>query len=198
MSGTHLIASNELVLLMGPPGAGKDTHAATLADEAGAVFTSTGQLMREANDPKLNAIMATGGLVPEEDLQRVLTDAIKSLEGHPLILAGATKKPKEAAWLLQMLPEIDRRILVVVYLRLDAETGRQRIAQGGRGRADDDPAVQERRRVEFETETMQSLEIYWQAGLLKTVDATASPERVYERVSDTIRWQRRAADTRPS
>ena len=202
MSGTHhatalagLLVRDELVLLMGPPGAGKDTHAERLAQDTHAVCRSTGQLLREANDPVLNDIMASGGLVPEADLQRVLASAIEALSGKPIILSGATKKPKEAAWLLETLSQIDRRLLVVIQLEVDEATALQRITQANRGRADDNPAVQYQRRLEFDTETRQSLKVYHQVGLLQTVDASADSDRVYEQVLDVVRSRRDLVDS---
>lgn len=70
------------IILLGPPGAGKGTQAKQLAETAGYVHLSTGDLFREAiakNTPlgrQVQPILAAGQLVPDEVTIRVLEEAI--------------------------------------------------------------------------------------------------------------------------
>lgn len=176
------LAPDELVLIMGGPGSGKGTTGAILARELGAELRSTGHLIRDENDPSLMAVMAKGDLVPEAELERVLTLAIHRLKGKPLILDGTTKKPREAKWLLEHLHEFGRRLTVVIYLEVDEDLARRRILSADRGRHDDAPEYQEHRWNEFRTHTLGSIEVYRQAGLLETINGDAPPDELLGRM----------------
>lgn len=179
------LAPDELILLMGGPGSGKGTTGAILARELGADLRSTGHLIRDGNDPVLMAIMAKGNLVPEAELERVLTLAIHRLNGKPLIL-DTTKKPREAKWLLENLAEFGRRLTVVIYLEVDEDLAGRRILSANRGRDDDAPEFQEHRWREFRTHTLESIEIYRQAGLLETINGDAPVDELVSRMLDIV------------
>ena len=177
-----ILAADELVLIMGGPGSGKGTTGAILARELGAELRSTGNLIRDENDPVLMAIMAIGDLVPEAELERVLTLAIHRLKGKPLILDGTTKKPREAQWLLSKLAEFGRRLTVVIYLEVEEDLARRRILSADRGRHDDAPEYQEHRWHEFRTHTLGSIEVYRKAGLLETINGDSPLDDLVSRM----------------
>ncbi len=174
------MAPDELILLMGGPGSGKGTTGHVLASRLGAELRSTGQLLREQHDPRISYFLDRGDLVPEADLERTLTAAVHSLKGKPLILDGATKKPREAQWLLGTLEEFERRLPVVIYLEVDEALARERILAGDRGRHDDAPEYQEHRWHEFRVETLKSVEVYRQAGLLETLSSDRPVDELVE------------------
>jgi adenylate kinase family enzyme/8-oxo-dGTP pyrophosphatase MutT (NUDIX family) len=190
------MAPDELILLMGGPGSGKGTTGKILARQYGAELRSTGQLIREENDPDLMAFLDRGDLAPEKEIERVLTSAILNLKGKPLILDGATKMPNEAKWLLDNLAEFGRRLTVVIFLDVGEELARQRILSVHRGRDDDAPEFQEHRWNEFRTHTLESIDVYRQAGLLETVKVDATPEEIVLRMLAIVdRRQQASAGT---
>ncbi len=172
----------DIVLILGPPGSGKGTQSKRLALDLGTEVRSTGDLLRQEADPRLMEIMASGALVPEEEIQRILAEALKHLEGRPLILDGATRKPQEAEWLLGLLPTIGRRLLAVIVLKLEEEAGRDRIARGNRDRQDDHPECQDERWREFRDHTLQSIAIYDRVGLLEEINGNQDTDKVYRDV----------------
>lgn len=182
----QILAADELVLIMGGPGSGKGTTGAILARELGAELRSTGHLIRDEKDLVLMAIMAKGDLVPEAELERVLTMAIHRLNGKPLILDGTTKKPREAQWLLSKLAEFGRRLTVVIYLEVEEDLARRRILSADRGRHDDAPEFQEHRWHEFRTHTLASIEVYRQAGLLETINGDAPVDDLVNQMLDIV------------
>lgn len=188
------LAQDEMILIMGGPGSGKGTTGRELARILDAEVRSTGQLMRQNHDPELTSVMDRGDLVPEEDLERILGAAIPALKGRPLILDGATKKPREAEWLLVRLKHFGRRLPVVLYLEVDEALARERILSGDRGRGDDVPEYQEHRWHEFRTSTTRSLEVYRQAGLLETIQGDAPLERIVEEMLGALARRQAARD----
>ena len=174
-----------VIVIMGAPNAGKDVQAARLATRLGAVHLSSGDLLRRENDPRLIGIMAKGGLVPSEDFERIVSQAIGAVPlEQPIVLAGIAKKPGEAEWVLAELPRLGRRLDRVVMLTIDREVSRQRSLQ--RGRHDDGPEVQDERWARFFEETMRSIEIFRQAGLVVEVDGGGAPDDVTELVEQAL------------
>lgn len=191
--GPHL-APDEMILIMGGPGSGKGTTGRELARILDAEVRSTGQLMRQSHDPDLLSVMDRGDLVPEADLERLLDTAIPALAGRPLILDGATKKPREAEWLLARLERFGRRLPVVCYLEVDEALARERILTADRGREDDAPEYQEHRWHEFRTSTMMSLEVYRQAGLLETIQGDAPIDGIVREMLGALARRQAARD----
>lgn len=190
------MAPDELILLMGGPGSGKGTTGHVLAHRLGAELRSTGQLLREQHDPRISYFLDRGDLVPEADLERTLTSAVHSLKGKPLILDGATKKPREAQWLLGKLNEFERRLPVVIFLEVDEALARRRIQDGDRGRPEDAPEYQEHRWREFRAETLQSIEVYRQAGLLEILSSDRPVDELVEHMLNVISRRQAASAVR--
>ena len=189
---SDMLASDELILLMGGPGSGKGTLGRELAVRLGAEVRSTGQLLRDENDPDIAAYLDRGDLVPEAELERVLTSAVHALAGKPLILDGATKKPHEAQWLLGKLLAFERRLVGVLYLEIDEAVAMRRILDHDRGRHDDAPEYQDHRWHEFHMQTLKSIEVYREAGLLEAIDGSQPAGALVEQALGLIRDMRTA------
>jgi adenylate kinase len=159
-----LIEPGDVIVIMGLAGAGKGEQSARMAERYSAEHISTGALMREQEDPEMVKIMNSGGLVPEWYFKKILKTAIlKTPVNRTIILEGVTKKPDEVPWLLDLVESQGRRVNAVIVLEIDATTQKERTS--GRGRADDDPAIQEERWRCWHEETSISIERYRQAGI---------------------------------
>jgi adenylate kinase len=179
--------SGRVVLIMGPPNAGKDTQADLLARKLGGEHIGSGDLIRREADPRLMAIMARGDLVPPEDLRRLLSRAIEGVHiDLPIILAGTAKKPAEARWLFDYLPSIDRWLdkVIVITLTREQSIERSRVRSGARD--DDHPAVQAERWDRYGQETMESLAYFRNCGILCEIDGTGTREQVAARIDSAL------------
>ncbi len=95
-----------IIVILGPPGAGKGTQAARLAEATGFPHVSTGDLLREAvrrRTPlglKSKAIMKTGQLVPDELVsQLVATRFEEGTAESGIILDGYPRTTTQAEYL---------------------------------------------------------------------------------------------------
>ena len=117
------------LILFGPPGAGKGTQAAILADAAGLRKLSTGDLLREAvreGTPlgqQARRYMDAGELVPDEVILGLVREVMAGDHtARGFILDGFPRTIPQAEALDRMLDEIGRPLTAVVVLDVDDET----------------------------------------------------------------------------
>ncbi|TRW15301.1 adenylate kinase [Glacieibacterium frigidum] len=99
-----------ILVLLGPPGAGKGTQAARLTAERGLVQLSTGDMLRAAiaNGSELGqrakAVMAAGELVSDEIVNGLIAERLDVPQSHPgFILDGYPRTQAQAEALDAML-----------------------------------------------------------------------------------------------
>jgi adenylate kinase len=155
------------VILTGPPGSGKGTQGALLAQKLGVPKVSTGDMLREAVisgselGQRVKGIMERGELVPDS----VVIELVKQRLGQGdartgFILDGFPRTRDQARALDALLASLRREAPVVVALEApDAELV-QRILGRGEGRSDDTREVVERRLEVYRNETASVLDHY--------------------------------------
>ncbi len=126
------MAQRDLILL-GPPGAGKGTHAEYLKEHMSYIHLSTGDLLREAVaigsnlGKQARGYMDAGELVPDELVIELVGERMEQLgcEEH-FLLDGFPRTTVQAAALSQMLEKIGREQPLVINLAVsDAEVVRR-------------------------------------------------------------------------
>lgn len=139
-----------VLILLGPPGAGKGTQARMLEEEFGLVQLSTGDLLRAAvamGTPAglaAKAVMEAGGLVSDEIVLAILKERMAEPDvAKGVILDGFPRTAGQAAALDGLLAANDRRVDAAVSLEVDDDAmiarvaGRYTCADCGEGYHDD-------------------------------------------------------------
>lgn len=118
-----------LLILLGPPGAGKGTQGSLLAEALGVPKIATGDILREAlrngTDLGLKArsYMDAGELVPDEVILGLVRDALRSeAASRGAIFDGFPRNVSQAESLEGLLREVDRKLDAVVALEVDNDT----------------------------------------------------------------------------
>ncbi len=179
------------IILIGPPGAGKGTQAAQLAERVQACHLSTGEMLREAvqkhtpEGERAIEFMDSGRLVPDEIILAMIARRL----GQPDcvgggLLDGFPRTVSQARAFDALLAEGGLSLDGVIALAADDETLVHRLA--GRGRADDKPEVVRQRLAVYHTQTAPLLDYYRDQGLLQTVDGIGTPQEVSQRVQVAI------------
>jgi adenylate kinase len=122
------------IILLGPPGAGKGTQAASLVAEHGMVQLSTGDILRAAVKAGTDVgkmaddIMKSGKFFPDELMAEILgehMDAIPADKG--LIFDGYPRTEKQAELLDTLLSSRNRTLHHVIELAVDEDALVERI-----------------------------------------------------------------------
>ncbi|HEX2839690.1 adenylate kinase [Hyphomicrobium sp.] len=188
------------LILLGPPGAGKGTQAESLAKRKGLIQLSTGDMLRAAVKAgteigrKAEAIMKSGGLVPDEVVIGIIADRIAEPDcANGFILDGFPRTLKQAAALDELLDSKGTILDAVIELKVDdnallariEKRANDTVAAGGAARADDNAEALKTRLMAYYRETAPLIGYYFAQGKLKSIDGMAPIEEVGRQI-DTI------------
>jgi adenylate kinase len=179
-----------VIILLGPPGAGKSTQATKITGEFGPPAVSTGDLLRaevKAETPLGKSIAATikaGDLVSNDIVNQLVTARFEQPDAAKgLILDGYPRNTAQAEFLDKMLAEKHLGKPLVLNFVLPKEEIVKRLS--GRGRADDKPEVILERLSVYDHETKPLLD-YYASGNLETITEHGAPDAVYAKVREAI------------
>jgi adenylate kinase len=182
-------------LFMGPPGAGKGTQAALVADHFRIPQISTGDIFRAnaaaGTELGLTAkrYMDAGEYVPDE----VTNDMVRARLGEAdarrgFLLDGYPRTVAQVARLDEILDELGTALDAVIVLQVDREELIARLLERARtsGRTDDTEEVIRYRQEVYAEQTTPLLSLYTKRGLVVDVDGQGTVNEVTERIWDAL------------
>ena len=179
------------LIILGPPGAGKGTQAARIAEHLGIPAISTGDIFRAniKNETPLGLqvkeILASGGYVSDDVTNAIVEDRLAQddcsggflLDGYPRTLA-------QVAALDGMLAAHGTSLDHVLELTVDDDAVVARLLKRAEseGRADDTEEVIRERMAIYHRETKPLSDTYRAHGLLVEVDGLGQVDEVTTRI----------------
>lgn len=183
------------LLIIGPPGAGKGTQAALLAESFGIPAISTGDIFRYnvKNETELGlkakAFMDRGEYVPDSLTNDLVRDRLAKADAEAgFLLDGYPRTVDQVQELDAILSESGRRLDVVVQLTADNDELVRRLANRAEleGRADDTPDVIRRRLEVYDEQTAVLIDIYAARGLVARIDGLGEIADVTGRIIEAL------------
>ena len=191
-----------IVILFGPPGAGKGTQAKRLEQRYGLKQLSTGDMLRQSVADgsdlgrEIKSIIDQGHLVSDDIIVRMIDARMDMHDCHNgVILDGFPRTVAQAEALDSMLARKKQAVSAVLSMEVDENElfnrieNRAREAATGEARQDDTPETLKNRLTVYHAQTAPVLPFYEKKGVLsringmKDVDAvTASIVSVLDKV----------------
>jgi adenylate kinase len=182
-----------ILILLGPPGAGKGTQAQRIVGRRQIPQLSTGDMLRAAIisgsglGKKVQAIMDRGDLVSDAVIEEIITARIKEPDcKRGFILDGAVRTVGQAKMIDKVLKKQKRSLDVVIELDVDEEELVNRLrrrveearAAGNPVRADDNEETFRNRQAVYRDQTAPLIPYYERQGKLRKVDGMATVAEV--------------------
>ena len=179
-------------IFLGPPGAGKGTQAALLAEEMNLAHISTGEILRAAVQEQTSlgqeakAFMDRGELVPDTLVLGLVKERLGSLNGSTAgwILDGFPRNINQAEALDDLLRDIQQQSDCAVNLDVPDEILIPRLLC--RGRQDDTEAIVRTRLQVYRDQTAPLIDFYQNRQHLVSVNGNADVEDVTQRLKSAI------------
>jgi adenylate kinase len=203
VAATDVVAGSAIVLivLLGPPGAGKGTQAARLSTKYGIPQISTGDMLRAsvaAGTPlgeRVEGIMEAGELVPDDVMLEVVEDRLSQPDcASGAILDGYPRTTGQAETLDPLVRRIGQgRSNLVLVLDVPEEEvirrisgRREKAGEAGKRDDDEDHVVLERLRVYREL-TEPLVEFYRDKGVMTEIAGIGTVDEIFDRMDATVR-----------
>jgi adenylate kinase len=180
---------SNLVIFLGPPGAGKGTQAVTISKEKNLAHISTGDMLREhvSNETELGKTAKTlldeGKLVPDSLVIEMLQERLLSKDcNNGAILDGFPRTIAQAESLNKISDEF--KISKVIVFEADRDELIKRILNRGEtsGRSDDTEESVSVRLEVYEKDTAPLIEYYEQKNLVAKINAVGEVENIYNSI----------------
>lgn len=183
------------LLIMGPPGAGKGTQAAQIAERLGIPAISTGDIFRKniseqtALGREAQRYLDRGDYVPDELTNSMLRSRLDRPDtSGGFLLDGYPRTIAQVETLDKILADEGATLDRVLVLHVDQEELVKRLLERAKvsGRSDDTEEVIRRRLEVYQEQTEPLLDVYAQRGLLVIVNGMGEISEVTERVLNAL------------
>ena len=177
-----------IIILFGPPGAGKGTQAEILVNKFNLRQLSTGDMLRDAIlkgselGIKAKAIMDKGELVSDEIIISMIREKVQSSEGKRFIFDGFPRNLEQAKALDQMLDQLDLSLNLVIEIVVKDDVLIERIEKRAQesqhARSDDNEEVLKNRLNVYHQSTEKITPYYLDKKKLVKIDGIRSIDQV--------------------
>jgi adenylate kinase len=190
------------IILIGPPGAGKGTQAATLVEDRNMVQLSTGDMLRAARTSgtemgkMVAGVMDRGELVTDEIVIGLIEEQLTTANAEGgFIFDGFPRTLAQADALNDLLDRVGQTLDTVIQLEVnddilvDRIVGRAKeaVAAGKEARADDNEESLKIRLMAYYKDTSPLIGYYYAKGQLQQVDGLGSIENVGDDIAKALK-----------
>jgi|DewCreStandDraft_4_1066084.scaffolds.fasta_scaffold39278_2 adenylate kinase len=183
------------IVLHGPPGCGKGTQSALIAEKYLLTHISTGDILRKeielhtAIGEIVKKFVDRGYLVPDDIIMREIFTSSTSENGKKgLLFDGFPRTTFQAEYLDDILEHKNQKISLVINLEVDEDELFRRVhgRSSDSGRSDDNIEILKNRIEVYYKSTHPLIEYYKSQNKLHTVSGMAPVKEVFNRICSVI------------
>ena len=162
-----------------------------LAVRQGWKWLSTGEMLRNSDDPEVISVLKSGELVSDELTYEVFDDAIQDARAkkYPnIIVDGFPRTKDQAEWLADYMEKNEQKIDLVVVLEVPESEIMQRLEK--RARMEDTPETIARRMSIYRQKMYPVLSIFAEEHVpIVHLDGTGTAGEVHDRIFEELSAQ---------
>ena len=185
---------SEIVLLMGPPGAGKGTQADILVKARALRKLSTGDMLRDHVQrgtelgKQAKAVMDAGDLVSDDLIVAMVRSELESMQVIRVLLDGFPRTTAQAKELDKLLSELSVDIDSAVLIEVDEDELVARLLNRAKelGRTDDNEETIRNRMKVYQDLTKPLVDYYQNQDKLTAVNGLGTVEEVSESIFEVL------------
>ena len=177
-----------IIILFGPPGAGKGTQARAIVERYNLKQLSTGDMLREAIKKgsdlgkEAKSIMDKGELVSDQIILSMIREKLEEAEGEGFIFDGFPRNLEQARALDKILSQLQVELDLVIELVVEDDVLisriENRVRESKNARSDDNAEVLKNRLNVYHQSTEMIKPYYLEKKKLVRIDGMRSIEQV--------------------
>ena len=177
-----------IIILFGPPGAGKGTQARAIVERYNLKQLSTGDMLREAIKKgsdlgkEAKSIMDKGELVSDQIILSMIREKLEEAEGEGFIFDGFPRNLEQARALDEILSQLKVELDLVIELVVEDDVLisriENRVRESKNARSDDNAEVLKNRLNVYHKSTEMIRPYYLEKKKLVRIDGMRSIEQV--------------------
>ena len=186
-----------IIILFGPPGAGKGTQAERLVEKFGLLQLSTGDMLRESirlgSKLGLEAkkIMDKGELVSDRIIIRMIQEKLMEKQGAGFIFDGFPRNVEQARALDSLLDSVNSRVDLVIQIVVNDNVLIDRIEKRAKemenARSDDNKEILSNRLNVYHQSTEMIIPYYQKRKKLVKIDGMQSINEVSKAIEKYVK-----------
>jgi len=187
-------SQGEIMIVLGAPGSGKGTLSKELKKDYGFSHISTGDLIRNSDDPELKKIIEGGDFVPDDMMAKMLRKELRGLDlSKGIILDGFPRTIKQAKRLDSMLGKMGLGLNHAVYLEISDDVAKDRIRDRAKKEDRKDDSSEEvinKRFDEYKEKTLPLVDFYEKSRKLVRINAEGGKDDVLQKVVERLKLEK--------
>ena len=180
----------KILVILGAPGSGKGTLSNELKKEYGINHISTGDLIRNSDDPELKKVIEGGNFISDDMMVKILRKELKNIDpSEGIIFDGFPRNLKQSKKLDSILGKMGLGLNHAIFLDLSEDVAKDRIRERAKkeDRKDDvNDDVINKRFDEYHDKTLPLLDFYKKSRKLIKIEAKAGREEVLKSVAKKL------------